>query len=306
MTGELADADKVAPLAGARIKIGYHNLGLDSKEVAPLAGARIKMISGISPASGILGRSRRIFLDGNERFFLLNQMIEKHLNGNTCCEDDFSSGKENHSDAKKRSAEMKRCTETKNERQRGERIRMKTLFLIGGPMGVGKTTVCQILKRKLPNCVFLDGDWCWDMHPFSMTPETKEMVLENIRFLLGQFLRCSAFENIVFCWVMHEQEIIDAILDGLELSGYHVRVISLICEEEELRKRLQKDVDAGLREETVLERSVARIGLYEKLGTEKIDVSGLTPERTAEKILTDAGKRGQGERNGIEKRTRNL
>ena len=124
------------------------------------------------------------------------------------------------------------------------------------------------------------------------------MVLENIRFLLGQFLRCSAFENIVFCWVMHEQEIIDAILDGLELSGYHVRVISLICEEEELRKRLQKDVDAGLR--------VARIGLYEKLGTEKIDVSGLTPERTAEKILTDAGKRGQGERNGIEKRTRNL
>lgn len=175
---------------------------------------------------------------------------------------------------------------------------MKTLFLIGGPMGVGKTTVCQILKRKLPKCVFLDGDWCWDMHPFSVTPETKEMVLENIRFLLRQFLHCSAFENIVFCWVMHEQEIIDAILDGLELNGYHVRVISLLCEEEELRKRLQKDVNAGLREETVIGRSVARIGLYEKLGAEKIDVSGLTPERTAEKILTGEGEGKRGEERG--------
>ena len=38
---------------------------------------------------------------------------------------------------------------------------MKTLFLIGGTMGVGKTTACRILKRKLPACVFLDGDWCW-------------------------------------------------------------------------------------------------------------------------------------------------
>lgn len=37
---------------------------------------------------------------------------------------------------------------------------MKTLYLIGGTMGVGKTKVCQLLKDKLPNSVFLDGDWC--------------------------------------------------------------------------------------------------------------------------------------------------
>ncbi|MBQ4087884.1 MAG: AAA family ATPase, partial [Clostridia bacterium] len=39
---------------------------------------------------------------------------------------------------------------------------MKTLYMIGGTMGVGKTTVCQQLKRDLQNSVFLDGDWCWD------------------------------------------------------------------------------------------------------------------------------------------------
>ena len=40
---------------------------------------------------------------------------------------------------------------------------MKHLYLIGGPMGVGKTTVGRALQQRLPNCAFLDGDWCWDM-----------------------------------------------------------------------------------------------------------------------------------------------
>ena len=57
---------------------------------------------------------------------------------------------------------------------------MKTLYMIGGTMGVGKTTVCQQLKRSLPNSVFLDGDWCWDASPFQVTDETKSMVIDNI------------------------------------------------------------------------------------------------------------------------------
>ena len=31
---------------------------------------------------------------------------------------------------------------------------MKTIYLIGGTMGVGKTTVCQKMKETLPNAVF--------------------------------------------------------------------------------------------------------------------------------------------------------
>ena len=50
---------------------------------------------------------------------------------------------------------------------------MKRLYLIGGPMGVGKTTVCQELKRLTAPSVFLDGDWCWDMEPFQVTAETR-------------------------------------------------------------------------------------------------------------------------------------
>lgn len=162
---------------------------------------------------------------------------------------------------------------------------MKRLYLIGGTMGVGKTTVCQILKRRLPNCVFLDGDWCWDMEPFQVNEETKAMVMENICFLLNNFLRCSAYETIVFCWVMHEQGIIDEILRKLDVGKYQVYRISLVCAPEELERRIRKDIETGLRTEDVLERSKSRLPLYEKLNTIKIDVSGFSPQETAGEIL---------------------
>lgn len=46
---------------------------------------------------------------------------------------------------------------------------MKNVYIIGGTMGVGKTTVCNLLKHRLKNAVFLDGDWCWDAEPFLVT-----------------------------------------------------------------------------------------------------------------------------------------
>lgn len=162
---------------------------------------------------------------------------------------------------------------------------MKHLFLIGGTMGAGKTATCQVLKQKLNNSVFLDGDWCWDMHPFQVTVETKQMVIENICFLLNNYIRCSAYENIVFCWVMHQQSIIDDILSRLDTANCKVHSISLICNEYALQSRLEKDVAAGIRTEDVIQRSIERIPLYEKLNTCKVDVSDINPEQAADYIM---------------------
>lgn len=162
---------------------------------------------------------------------------------------------------------------------------MKTLYIIGGTMGVGKTTVCRQLQKKLNNCVFLDGDWCWDMWPFTVTEETKAMVLDNICHLLNNFLRCSAYENILFCWVLHEQSILDDILSRLNTDNCRLLCISLLCSPEALTARLNKDISTGLRQPDVLPRSLARIPLYQKLNTIKIDVSWLSAEEAAEEIL---------------------
>ena len=161
---------------------------------------------------------------------------------------------------------------------------MKKLFIIGGTMGIGKSTVSQILKRNLPNSVFLDGDWCWDSSPFQVTAETKEMVIKNICAVLNNFLKCSAYENIIFCWVMHEQSIIDAIISGLDTANCRVLAISLLCSELELTQRLQKDVAAGIRTPDVIERSVQRMPLYQNLDTIKVNTSGKSAAEVAQEI----------------------
>jgi len=158
---------------------------------------------------------------------------------------------------------------------------MKTLYLLGGTMGVGKTTVSQALKKLLPHSVFLDGDWCWDAHPFQVTDETKAMVMDNICYLLNNFIHCSAYEHIVFCWVMHEQQIIDDILAHLDTADCRVRCISLVCDEAVLTERLKKDINAGMRTPDIIQRSIARMPLYAALDTEKVDTTALSVQEIA-------------------------
>ena len=161
---------------------------------------------------------------------------------------------------------------------------MKTLYMIGGTMGVGKTTVCQLLKQDLPNSVFLDGDCCWDASPFQVTDETKSMVMGNICYLLNNFLHCSAYENVIFCWVMHQQSIIDSIIEKLDTQSCDVKCISLIVDEANLRKRLTKDVQSGIRVEDIIERSITRIPMYDTLNTIKIDTNEKTVAMIANEI----------------------
>ena len=75
---------------------------------------------------------------------------------------------------------------------------MKHLYVISGAMGVGKTAVCQQLKPLLAPCAFLDGDWCWDMEPFTVNKENRTMVMGHIQYLLRGFLQNSGYENVIF------------------------------------------------------------------------------------------------------------
>lgn len=166
---------------------------------------------------------------------------------------------------------------------------MKHLFLLGGPMGVGKTAVSRRLRDMLTGCAFLDGDWCWDMHPFTVTPETRELVMDNICHVLNGFLRCSAFEYIVFCWVMHRQEILDTLLSRLDTHACRVHLLSLVCDEKTLTERLEKDIAAGLRTADVLERAWAYLPLYDALSTQKVDTTRLSVCSCAQTILIRCG-----------------
>ncbi len=161
---------------------------------------------------------------------------------------------------------------------------MKQLILVNGTMGVGKTTTCLELQKILPNNVFLDGDWCWKMSPFVVTDETKEMVLTNISCLLQNFLHCSAFDHIIFCWVMNEQSIVDEVLSRLDLSNCQTTLFSLICSEDALKRRIALDVQSGMREKEVVARALARLKDYERMSSVKVDVGNCIPTAAAEEI----------------------
>lgn len=157
-------------------------------------------------------------------------------------------------------------------------------------MGAGKTTVCRLLRDRMQPAVFLDGDWCWDMKPFLVCEETRRMVVENICALLNNFLRCSVYKTVLFCWVMHEQSIVDSILERLDLNRVHFRLFTLTLTESALRRHLAADLDAGLRTPDVVERSVERLPLYARMVSEKIDVSERTAEEAADIIAALCGR----------------
>lgn len=161
---------------------------------------------------------------------------------------------------------------------------MKTLLFLNGPMGVGKSAVCRALSDRMTPSVYLDGDWCWSMNPFRVTDETKGMVLDNITAMLSRFLVCPELDYVIFGWVMHRPEIAQSILSRLNLRGVRVFHYTLLCAEDTLRGRIEKDIQAGLRTSDVLERSLAYLPLYAAQHTIKIMTDELDPRQTAETI----------------------
>lgn len=157
---------------------------------------------------------------------------------------------------------------------------MKHVYLIGGPMGIGKSTICNQLNQDLDYSVFLDGDWCWNMDPFIVNQDTKNMVLDNITHCLNNFIHTPGIENIIFCWVMHKQDIINQIIQKLDTEGVDIHLISLICEKEELIKRMLID----RRDNQTIRKSLQYLELYKDLDTQKIDVTTLDVQKTIDKI----------------------
>ena len=85
------------------------------------------------------------------------------------------------------------------------------------------------------------------------------MVEDNICHMLNNFLKCSEFDNIIFCWVMHQQVIMDNLLSRLDTHDTKVFRFSLTCSDAALTQRLANDVASGVREADIVARSLARL-----------------------------------------------
>ena len=85
---------------------------------------------------------------------------------------------------------------------------------------------------------------------------------------------------------MHEQYIINDILNNIDTNNCNIKNISLICDKEILRIRLMKDVEDGIRKEDVIERSINRISLYDNLNTLKINTNNKSIDSIVDEIIS--------------------
>ncbi len=158
---------------------------------------------------------------------------------------------------------------------------MKNIIFINGTMGVGKSSVSRQLNRLLERCVYLDGDWCWMADPFTVNEETKAMVTDNICYLLNNFIKCSEYENIVFCWVMDYESIYESIITKLMAENCNIYRFTITCSAQTLKSRVENDTNQDGRD---FEKSLARMERFDVMNTVKIYNDDMTAYETAEYI----------------------
>jgi broad-specificity NMP kinase len=114
---------------------------------------------------------------------------------------------------------------------------IQRLIFVGGAPGVGKTATCTRLYTALQNSICMDGDdlWC-KMNPFRVDPTTVTMIEKNVSAVLRNFLE-AGFQHTILCWVLHQQGIVDRLLGSLVDLSFSFTWVTLVCEEDELRRR---------------------------------------------------------------------
>ena len=121
----------------------------------------------------------------------------------------------------------------------------KKLILISGSPCVGKTAVGTRLFESFDNSAYLDGDWCWCVHPFSVTDKRLRNGDRNMSFILSTYLD-SDFDYVFFTSVvLTDPGIRKGILKGITAEGYEIISFTLTCSEETLKKRHDKRGDPG-------------------------------------------------------------
>ena len=121
----------------------------------------------------------------------------------------------------------------------------KKLILISGSPCVGKTAAGTRLFESFDNSAYLDGDWCWCVHPFSVADSRLRNGDKSMSFVLSNYLN-SDFEYVFFTSVvLTDARIRAGILDGITATDYEVIGFTLTCSEETLKKRHDKRGDRG-------------------------------------------------------------
>lgn len=158
----------------------------------------------------------------------------------------------------------------------------KTLLLLLGPNGVGKSTTAQVLLNIQPHTALVDSDWCRAMNPYNM-----DTVIENIYALMRNYILCTDVETIIFPYGFHgdRKHRFETVIDKLQKNGidFEIFTVVLTCSLGENIRRAKND----LRDDERIQRGVKNTyHFYDEFHCPKIDTTNLTAAQTAENIMS--------------------
>ncbi len=158
------------------------------------------------------------------------------------------------------------------------------VYIINGPMGVGKTVTGKLIADRNPGTAFIDGDWCMDIHPFVGNHETKAIAVDNILHMISNYQKCSVCKRVVLVWLMDDPSVLRSMMEGLAALRTEVKSVTLICDRETLIRRWKNDHNCDWRTDQWLEASLASLPFFASM-KDAIDTSGLTVEQIADMIM---------------------
>jgi broad-specificity NMP kinase len=157
---------------------------------------------------------------------------------------------------------------------------LKNFIIVNGAMGVGKTSICKELNKKLVNSAWLDGDWCMMMNPF--TEANQKIFLDNIYYLLNNYLSHPTFEYVLFSWLIPREDMMNYMIKKLSDNDFRLIRVTLLCADDKLRERMLR---TG-RDELTIEKSMLYQETFKNSNTtEKVDTTELSLGETADEVL---------------------
>ena len=152
------------------------------------------------------------------------------------------------------------------------------LVLLGGPPGVGKTSVLHYLKHSIPACGLLDADNVWQVSSDMSEAENRRLAHANVISVMRGYFEAGCQTGIL-AWVFARDELYAPIVAAMKNRDIHVLQLYLVADEMTLYKRLQERGEPEL-----LEYARSRLHLIQALSFPKIDTSHLTPEAVAARV----------------------
>ncbi|MBL4681776.1 MAG: AAA family ATPase [Pseudomonadales bacterium] len=157
---------------------------------------------------------------------------------------------------------------------------MSKLILLGGPPGVGKTSVLKLLPQFYQTCAVFDADDIWRTYPQDKNVENRSRNIVAVQSVLKCHLE-SAHAPLFVAWVFANPALVEDVLNGIDQYTSSIQKIYLVASPKVLQERLA----LRFANKALVQYSLSKLRSINELNHPKINTTNLEPDEIAREIV---------------------